>query len=188
MVRDRKSPEVRRQEILDAAAALFVARGIDGVSIADIAEHAGIAKGLMYHYFTSKDDLVAVLRDRYLSDWYAHVKRLLNDAADGEPRSTLEGFLTAMYEFHADKVEIHHVLIDPQGGEDEISENVRKLLLDFVRAGVRAGRFSVGKLEPTVDFLLNGLHGILVKYLHEGRSSKRFTSDAMTLVAPLLGI
>jgi hypothetical protein len=93
-----------------------------------------------------------------------------------------------MYEFHADKMEIHHVLIEPKGGEDEITEKVRKLLMEFVSSGRKKGRFSVTKLEPTVDFLLNGLHGLLVTYLHQGRPARRFTSDAMALVGPLLGL
>lgn len=188
MVRDRKSPEVRKREILDAAARLFVARGVAGVSISDIAEEAGAAKGLLYHYFDSKDELVAVLRDRYLGEWYAEIERLLDEASDGDARLRLEGFLRSMYVFHADKVAIHHVLISSDGGEDEITEKVHKLLLEFVRRGVKQGRFSVTKLEPTVDFILDGLHGLLVKYLHEGRSANRFTSDAMGLVGPLLGL
>jgi AcrR family transcriptional regulator len=187
LVRDRKNPRIRRQEILEAAAELFGARGIDGVSIADIAERAGIAKGLLYHYFESKDALVTVLRERYSSEWYAEIERLLSDPSATDDAERYERFLRSMYVFHADKVEIHYLLLGSEGAEDEIVEKVRKLLLDFIRIGVKQKSFSVQRIEPTVDFLLNGLHGLLVKYLHEGRSAKRFTNDALSLTRPLLG-
>ena len=188
MVRDRKSPEVRRAEILDAAERLLVRRGIDAVSIADIAQEAGAAKGLLYHYFESKDDLIAVLRERYLSDWYSEIERLLAATGAGDEEDRFARFLRSMYEFHADKIELHHLLLGGEGAEHDIIQKTRKLLLEFVRLGVRSGRFSVAKLEPTVDFILNGLHGLLVQYLHEGRPAARFGTDALAVTAPLLGI
>ena len=47
--------------------------------------------------------------------------------------------------------------------------------------------FEVASPDLTVDFLLNGLDGLLVKYLPEGRSAKRFTDDAMTMARPIMG-
>lgn len=173
---------------MDAAARLFVERGVEAVSIADIAREAGVAKGLLYHYFASKDDLVAELREGYLADWYAELASLLSGHGEGDERRRFERFLRSMYEFHSDKVEIHHLLLGSEGAEDEITEKVRKLLLTFIRGGVKTGEFSVARLEPTVDFILNGLHGLLVRYLHEGRSAPRFTSDALALTEPLLGL
>jgi AcrR family transcriptional regulator len=186
--RDRKSREVRRAEILDAAARLFIAHGVGGVSIADIAGAAGVAKGLLYHYFDSKDELLGALRDRYLKDWYEEIEQLLTKPKSGDEARSFERFLRSMYEFHADKVELHELLMASEGSEDEITENVRKLLLEFIRAGVKRKAFEVASLDLTVDFLLNGLHGLLVKYLHEGRSAKRFTDDAMTMARPLMGM
>jgi hypothetical protein len=116
------------------------------------------------------------------------IERLLSVDSAGDSEAQLERFLRSMYGFHADKVEIRHLLIVSKGGEDEIFEKVRNLLLEFIRTGVKRERFSVARLEATVDFLLTGLHGLLVTYLHEGRSAKRFTGDAMSLTRPLLGL
>ncbi|OPL19892.1 MAG: hypothetical protein AVO35_00050 [Candidatus Aegiribacteria sp. MLS_C] len=46
-----------RESILDAAEEVFVERGFSGASIKRIAESAGVAKSLLYHYFPSKKDL-----------------------------------------------------------------------------------------------------------------------------------
>lgn len=59
MVRPRADNyEERRQEILDAAAAMFAGRGFDGASIASIASACGVSKSLLYHYYPSKEALL----------------------------------------------------------------------------------------------------------------------------------
>jgi AcrR family transcriptional regulator len=58
----KEQAQRRRAQLLDVALQLFVERGIENVSIADLAAGAGVAHGLVYHYFASKDELlVAVL-------------------------------------------------------------------------------------------------------------------------------
>jgi AcrR family transcriptional regulator len=50
-----------RAAILEHAARLFAAKGFDGTSFADIAEAAGLTRPAVYHYFASKDDMLAAL-------------------------------------------------------------------------------------------------------------------------------
>ena len=47
----RLDPGKRREQILDAANALFAERGYDEVSIEEIAGSAGVTRGLVHHYF-----------------------------------------------------------------------------------------------------------------------------------------
>ena len=51
----------RKQQLLDAAEALFASRGYGPTRIADICETAGVAKGLFYWYFENKESLFAEL-------------------------------------------------------------------------------------------------------------------------------
>ncbi|WP_218022230.1 TetR family transcriptional regulator [Nocardia amamiensis] len=48
-----------RQRLLDAAVRLFAERGYDEVAVADIAEAAGVAHGLLYHHFGNKREISA---------------------------------------------------------------------------------------------------------------------------------
>jgi AcrR family transcriptional regulator len=50
--------ESKRTQIIDAAVECFAKRGYHAVSISELAEFAGISKGLMYNYFESKDELL----------------------------------------------------------------------------------------------------------------------------------
>lgn len=56
-----KEKEVRTAEIEQAARKVFLARGFQAATIQEIAEEAGIAKGTVYLYYESKDDLFAAL-------------------------------------------------------------------------------------------------------------------------------
>lgn len=54
----------KRKKLLDSSYELFVEKGISNVSIAEICQKAGIAKGTFYLYFTSKEDIARSLNRR----------------------------------------------------------------------------------------------------------------------------
>jgi AcrR family transcriptional regulator len=55
----------RRNQLIDAALTLFAEHGIEATRVSDIAQAAGVAQGLLYHYFPSKDALLAAIIERY---------------------------------------------------------------------------------------------------------------------------
>lgn len=55
--------EQSREKIMEAALDLFGTKGFDATSITDIAKKAGVSKGLLYHYFSSKEHLVKEMID-----------------------------------------------------------------------------------------------------------------------------
>jgi TetR/AcrR family transcriptional regulator, fatty acid metabolism regulator protein len=58
--------EERRRQILDAAVRAFAEKGYHACRVSDIAEEAGVAYGLVYHYFESKDAVLeAVFREMW---------------------------------------------------------------------------------------------------------------------------
>lgn len=64
MARVVKEYDVRRAEILDVAQQLFYTKGYEQTSIQDILTAVGIAKGTFYHYFDSKQALLAGFTER----------------------------------------------------------------------------------------------------------------------------
>jgi TetR/AcrR family fatty acid metabolism transcriptional regulator len=53
--------EDRRRTLLDAASRVFARKGFHASRVGDIAEEAGVAHGLLYHYFRSKDEVLETL-------------------------------------------------------------------------------------------------------------------------------
>ena len=60
----RLDPAQRREQILDAAGALFAERAYDKVSVEDIASAAGVTRGLVHHYFGGRNDVYIGLLER----------------------------------------------------------------------------------------------------------------------------
>ena len=67
MARPTQDPQIRINEILDAAEPLFYAKGYHETAISDIAKKMGVAQGTIYYYFTSKEELLETLIKRDLS-------------------------------------------------------------------------------------------------------------------------
>lgn len=83
------APADKRRRILDAAIRVFAEHGFHGARVGDIAEDAGVAHGLLYHYFASKDD---VLRTIFLENWGALIARFRAVEVSDEPApEKLEG-------------------------------------------------------------------------------------------------
>ena len=60
----RLAPRQRRDQILDAANALFAERGYDEVSVEEIASAAGVTRGLVHHYFGGRKEVYIALLER----------------------------------------------------------------------------------------------------------------------------
>ena len=79
----------KRKRILDAAVRVFAEHGYHGARVGDIAKDAGVAHGLLYHYFASKDD---VLRTIFVENWGELIARFRAvEAADEPADAKLEG-------------------------------------------------------------------------------------------------
>lgn len=71
-----------KEKILDAALRLFIERGLN-VSTGTITKEAGVSTGLLYHYYRTKEDLMAELYARSLDGFYQIVPRTAAFTGDG---------------------------------------------------------------------------------------------------------
>lgn len=60
----KKTPEQWKKEILDAAQSLFISKGYEETSVSDIMNMAGGAKGMFYHCFDSKEEVMHALGNK----------------------------------------------------------------------------------------------------------------------------
>jgi AcrR family transcriptional regulator len=72
----------KRRVILDAAVRVFARQGFHTCRVSDIADEAGVAYGLVYHYFSSKDQILDTL---FLERWNLMLRAI--EAADGSERT-----------------------------------------------------------------------------------------------------
>lgn len=186
--RRREPPDVRRAQILDAAERLLVERGLR-TSIAEIADAAGVAKGTVYLYFRSRDDLLAALRARYLEQFGAAVDDAL--AADGglDAPAAVVAFADTLFDWSTDHLSLHHVLFHEAGvSEADALAHGRAILADLVADGIAAGRVHVSDPELSARALLDAIHGILVATIDTDRPQRaRYDRCVRELVPRVLG-
>jgi TetR/AcrR family transcriptional regulator, fatty acid metabolism regulator protein len=94
-----KAPPIeKRRQILDAAIRVFARQGFHSTRVSDIADEAGVAYGLVYHYFSSKDE---VLNELFTERWSLLLAAIEEADREGEtPRAKLEavaGFIVDSY-------------------------------------------------------------------------------------------
>ncbi len=80
-----KSVPDRRRAILDAAVRVFARQGFHACRVSDIADEAGVAYGLLYHYFPSKEE---VLNTLFLERWGVMLEMIRE--VDREPKPVRE--------------------------------------------------------------------------------------------------
>src|SRR3954464_15733201 len=104
---ERADAARNRRRVLDAAAALFAERGVDGISMDDVARAAGVGKGTLFRRFGDRQGLLVALLDeaeRRLQDALLHGPPPLGRGAPAEAR--LLAFLEAYVDVLEDRGDI----------------------------------------------------------------------------------
>jgi TetR/AcrR family fatty acid metabolism transcriptional regulator len=104
----------RRRTILRAAINVFASKGYHGCRIADVAKEAGVAYGLVYHYFKNKDELLETV---FETGWNGFISRV---------RAVVEGEGTLEQKVHRIvDVAFEAYRVDPRGVKVLIVEIAR---------------------------------------------------------------
>jgi AcrR family transcriptional regulator len=140
----RLPPEQRREQLLDAATDLAGGRDLATLSVQDIARHAGVSEGLLYHYFPTKQALLLAAAARAA----ARMTAALEAAGGDDPREVLLAGLRAYLDHVRDDPAGWRVLLQAQSGEPAriaaaVDERSRSLALQLM-----------GVVEPSPALLL----------------------------------
>jgi TetR/AcrR family transcriptional regulator, transcriptional repressor for nem operon len=90
----REKAAEHRDRIIDAAGALFRAKGFGGIGVADIMKAADLTHGGFYGHFASKDDLVAQASQRTMARAAANWTKLVEAAPDSPYAALLAHYLS----------------------------------------------------------------------------------------------
>ncbi|UVK57096.1 TetR/AcrR family transcriptional regulator [Mesorhizobium sp. AR02] len=166
-----KPAEVRREDILRAATSLFVAKGVGTTTIDEIASRAEVAKGTFYLYFTSKEDVVAALRERFVSGFRARMLNAIDACSPDDWTGRLKSFVSAGIAAYLDDHQLHDVVFHDHRPDQRQMKGDNPLLGDLsalLAAGAKAGAWSVGHPDLAAIVLFNGLHGAVDHAIERG--------------------
>jgi AcrR family transcriptional regulator len=149
---ERLSREARRNLILDAATEVFGRQGFEATRMDDVAKAAGVAKGLVYKHFSSKDALFEALVDRQGRDYAEQLRGALSttDLA-GQPYDALRRGLALWLRKVGDEQATFNVT-DP--GVHDAYHSLREHMRTVIAESITAAE---PRVEPPYDRLLAAL-------------------------------
>lgn len=165
-MRISKAPDERKQEIVEAAARLFLSKGFEAISMQDIADEVGVVKGLCYRYFPSKQALFDACLERLTDSFITGIADLF---ADSE-LPVEERFRRAIESWWGNYERIRAPLagsLQPQGREqmhDLIALRGYRYLAEkmevFIQDGCKQGMFHVENPKARARFIIFGIYGM----------------------------
>ena len=155
----------RAGHILESAATLFREKGLKAVSVDEIVQSAGVAKGTFYLYFKSKDNLLeelAVTLVQQIAEAAEEAGKVEGGAIDRFAAAVL-----AMQKVDRSQQYLADALNHPENTalHDRVNtalvHQVAPVLAAIVEQGKRDGVFNVEDVQSTVEFLLAGQAALL---------------------------
>ena len=160
-----KTKEERRNEIIETAGKLFEEKGYEQTQVQDIVNEIGVAKGLFYYYFKSKDEVMEELADRYADAIIDAVNKLIDkDIATFDK-------INRIFQIFIDSAEkkfgIFMGILNVKNGitHERIFFNVGKkmvpLVTELILSGNDNGECNCSDPKFITEFLVSGLFNIM---------------------------
>lgn len=188
MARISKAPDIRRQELLDAGFALYMEKGMAGLSIKEVVNQVGVATGLFYYYFKSKEIFV----DEALNDFVIKNVNAMSEILSSKDLTVPQKLQSASNAFwaYAEQVapyknegafhtEQHHALTG------KLLEQMQPIIEQIVFDGVNMGLFRTENPPLAAGYILFGLSSILNTPIPINSDTRKCMNK---LVATTLGI
>jgi TetR/AcrR family fatty acid metabolism transcriptional regulator len=184
--------EDRRRQIRKAATKVFARKGFHATRIADIASEAGVAYGLVYHYFKNKEQILASI---FEDNWQFFVKAIDGMKKDDSTfAARLDACVGLMIESYRVAPEVVSVLLvevarSPMALDRHRMEGFRKALgglADLIAEGQRRGQVRKG-IDPAIAAIsLFGaletiLTGVVLKMIPSGENLDRVRKQVADL-------
>ena len=166
----------KREEIMQAAVAVFARTGYHRAKIKDIADEAGVGKGTVYEYFRSKEDLFLEMCEYMFGQYVLNQKQALDAIPDSEQQirtlisSSIEqaAMWTGMIYLYIDM----WAEMDRKNEEDELRRIMARILKymtdmlsEYIREGQARGSFKDFNPDLVAHIVLAALDGLMFQLL-----------------------
>jgi AcrR family transcriptional regulator len=148
--------EEKRRLILDAAVRVFAHKGFHTSRVGDIAEEAGVAHGLLYHYFSSKDEVLDTIFRETWSELLEEIGEIeSSDAAAREQLQRVAARLLGSWQRHPDVI---RVLVREIARSPEVQQRIGELVkpIEAIQRIIARGQ-ETGEFRADFDARLAGI-------------------------------
>jgi TetR/AcrR family transcriptional regulator, cholesterol catabolism regulator len=186
-IRDVAKAKERRREILMGAARAFARASYDETNMDQIARECGLAKGHIYHYFRSKEEIFAEIRIDAVSRIIEKLTAIASAAGD-EPELALRGAIAAVIARIFDREEGYELgLPDPVSLSPQNRKRIRTLgrryeqmFANIVRSGIDQGIFVPGDPKLMTFVILRAAFTVASWYREGGKWKPQWIVEQVT--------
>ena len=144
----------KRRMILDAAVTVFARQGFHHCWVSDVADEAGVAYGLVYHYFDSKEEILNTL---FLERWQIMLDAIAE--IDAQPAAVRE--------------KLHRVASFIVDSYSHAPDLMKVIIVEVTRAANSFGRLHLEKIKEAYD----GIAGIVESARKDGSFKSDISSE-----------
>lgn len=169
MSRVVKKPLERRSEIIDAAHELFQKKGYDKVTMQDVMNRLDIAKGTIYHYFRSKEQLLEAVIDKISEKMMSQMQAAM-DQTKGNALEKIQALV------QAGRLESDSYVLDELHKRGNEAMHTRLLVAtlmrqaplyaDLIQQGCREGLFKTDAPLECAELMLSGIQFLTDQGIH----------------------
>lgn len=156
-----KPPEERHDDLIGSAQRLFLKHGVASTTIEQITSGAKVAKGTFYLYFSSKEDILDAMGDRFAETVLSKIKSAIAEIPQHNWKAKLQAWSTSCAHGYLDSIQVHDIafLSSRRPARRGLIDNILiNHLIELLQAGVQAKAWRIGNPRFTAVFLFNGLH------------------------------
>lgn len=135
--------EQRREAIVEKAAELFAAVGFKGASIADLAKVCQSSKSLIYHYYSSKEDILYAVMASHIDQLVEDVEKITSQ--NGDARDDLHRLLRAFMRHYVGAADRQNVLLNELGN---LPPDKREVIVGKQRSVIRSVETLLTQIHP----------------------------------------
>lgn len=166
----RRDPEATRKAILDAAEELFVERGPDATTTAEIAKAAGVNKSLIHHHFHCKEELWEEVKRRHFIAYFTVQKEMLLASSSQPTAELLRDSLHAFFYFlQGDPKSVRFMswsFCEQEPSKIDLEKELFELGIERIRASQEAGEIRAD-IEPL--FVIKTFIGLALNWFQTCR-------------------
>jgi AcrR family transcriptional regulator len=186
-VRDVAKAEERRREILVGAARAFAHGGYDATNMDQIAQACGLAKGHIYHYFVSKEEIFTQIRCEAVKRLIERLTAIAPLAHEDPELALRQAISTVIVRIFDDEGRYEPLLPDPVSLSAENRKRIRKvgrryeqMFGDIVRRGIRKGIFVAGDPKLMTFVILRAAFTVANWYRQGGKWKPQWIIEQVT--------
>jgi TetR/AcrR family transcriptional regulator, cholesterol catabolism regulator len=186
-IRDLAKAEERRRAILLGAARAFAKGGYDATNMDQIARECGLAKGHIYHYFRSKEDIFTEIRCEAVTRLLERLTAIIREEGDDPGAIIRQAIAAAVARAFQEGERYESVLPDPVSLSPENRRRIRTLgrryeqmFSNIIRDGMKKGIFAPGDPKLVTFVVLRAALTVSNWYREGGKWKPRWIIEQVT--------